>query len=164
MGTYLWEVWGSNSRINQLFLNRVQDLAPCLCQDATGERFPKDLVSSVAGSKYRQKHELPFGQQKTKNWCYLKSWKSLNIVLAKVLRELKRCDGNGLIGNWMQNKKRIIVITVWQLCKAYSRWQSLKSAIFQYVITNKSSGGDGDRGVRASQEIVCLSAQAFWCS
>lgn len=67
--------------------------------------------------------------------CCLKSWKSINIVLEKLLGELTRCDGNGLIGNRMLNKKRTIVV-VWQLCRAYSQWQTLKSAIFQSIITS----------------------------
>lgn len=77
-----------------------------------------------------------------KNWCCLKSWKSLNIVLAKILGGLMRCDGNGLIGNRMLNKERIIVIIVWQLCRAYSQWQT-KTCRFS-IHDHKSTGTDSN--------------------
>lgn len=92
-------------------------------------------------------------EENCKNWWCSKSWKSLNIVLAKILGRLKRCDENGLIVNRMLNKKRIIVIIVWQLCRAYSRWETLKRAIFQSMITSPLSQ-TVIQGVIVSQEIV----------
>lgn len=91
-----------------------------------------------------------------KNWYSLKSWKSLGTVLAKILGGLTRCDGNGLISNRMLNKKRIIVIIVWQLCRAHSWWQTLKHAVFQSVIASLLAQAV-IQGVTVSQGIVYFS-------
>jgi len=53
----------------------------------------------------------------------------------------------------MLNKKRIIVIIVWQLCRADSRWQTLKRATFQSMITSPLAQ-TVIQEVTVSQEIV----------